>query len=81
MALLASKDSTIVDSPLFKRVMAEVDAITYNDCANDLNFSQYNQLQEVHETLRQLNKPNFENESLRAAVANKHNIIHRFGEA
>ena len=44
MALLASKDSTIVDSPLFKRVMAEVDAITYNDIANDLNYSQYNQL-------------------------------------
>lgn len=81
MALVSSKYPKVVDSPLFKRVMAEVDAITYDAIDNDLNYKQYNLLQEVHETLRQLGKPTFANESLRAAVANKQAVINRFGES
>lgn len=41
LALLASKDPSIVDLPLFKRVMAEVDAIVYEGIDNDLTYKQY----------------------------------------
>lgn len=80
MALLASKDADIVELPLFKRVMAEVDSIVYEGIDNELTYKQFTQLNEVHETLRQLGKTSFANESLRAGVANKHTVGPRFGE-
>lgn len=60
--------------------MAEVDAIVYEGIDNDLTYKQFTQLNEVHETRRQLGKTSFSNESLRAGVANKHNVGPRFGE-
>jgi hypothetical protein len=41
MALLASKDADIVELPLFKRVMAEVDSIVYEGIDNELTYKQF----------------------------------------
>lgn len=80
MALLSTKDNTIADSALFKRVMAEVDSIVYEGIDHDLTYKQYMQLVEVHETMRQLGKPTFANETLRSACQGVNGFAPRFGE-
>lgn len=70
-----------MQTPLFTRVLSEVDDLIYEAVDNDLSHRQYSLLSDVHETLVRLDRPSFENKMLKSALQDRKQFAVRFGES